>query len=906
MTINGNKLNKKKIQAMITLGLGDALVHRFIKEKSKTLTMAGVKSASNIPMQLEKRVEFIANLFGKRPHLSILSDWVLQQTGLQATVDSPEAMAKLADLGAKQADDPCFAPLWTSVLLSFIQNPDSVEINTFLGDTPKAPRITENELRLRGGSEVEYDLDAAIRLAKGEEVPISQDQFFLKYIRVLIGVVTKSFDQVNKDLADLRDDIEPSNKKSIELLEALLGRAKISNQVIGRQKICANDTLPKGIVGHDSYQVLGRMISQASPGHRFFDIFGIIHEGHVYKLGKDEAKQVFPNRGSAIVFANKTAGLAIPFGSEWVLTIRLIEGAHEHSSKYQVSSVDHKLSEVVSVRHSSSEVDAVRDAICRHMNSTCVIPVFELLDNVLIPIANFPPNFDEPIGYIEKLVSYEIDGRSLVIDALDRFSGYIDLSPPEVAIKRLFKVRSDLDCLPNITKAQVAKLAELAGQETKAGLTESSLRRARGHVDDLLASKGDIELVVNELLETPAVAQSLDTERQRILSEYKDSLDTHRQEVGSLLERKRKLENDIEALQRQHDAKANQLGDALRNMFERASGDGLKVLSDVALLSPFLGHKSGLPKPKGLPTLKASGIPAREPKTLLGGIVCYSLRHGLSQSILSHAIASSLANGLVGLFGKDAPLFQESIAGTLSGGLTATVSLSSDMFGWGDVLSAPVTTSLADSYAMSLGEFVALAQRSKLPCHISIVGANRIPLETYFPEMTAIAGPCGVGNVITWRNLEGVFTSARVVMPVFFSLVFVRGKSTFQLEAPISSEIVIINCDVSWDKRPVPDLTIKVNNTYVDTASNAWGVSIRASSSAQRGTCEFMQAFAVPKNDADVLASLGYRVGRASIAEMESEAGSMQGDLGKRYLSYLRHESNKLLSQLCESEGSNQ
>lgn len=906
MTINGNKLNKNKIQAMITLGLGDALVHRFIKEKSKTLTMAGVKSASNIPMQLEKRVEFIANLFGKRPHLSILSDWVLQQTGLQATVDSPEAMAKLADLGAKQADDPCFAPLWTSVLLSFIQNPDSVEINTFLGETPKAPRTTENEIRLRGWNDVKYDLDAAIRLAKGEEVPISQDQFFLKYIRVLIGVVTKSFDQVNKDLADLRADIEPSNKKAIELLEALLDRAKIPNQVIGRQKICAIDTLPKGIVGHDSYQVLGRMISQASPGHRFFDIFGIIHEGHVYKLGKEDAKQFFPNRGSAIIFANKTTGHVIPYGSEWVLNVSPIEGSHELSATYQVTSIEHKLSEVVSVRHGSSEVEAVRDAIGRYMNSACVIPVFELEDNVLIPIINFPPNFDEPIGSLDNLVSYEIDGRNFVIDALDGFSGYIDLSPPEVAIKRLFKVRSDLDGLPNITKAHVAKLAELAGQETKARLTESSLRRAQGHLDDLLARKDDIDLVISKLLETPAVAQSLDAERRRILSEYKDSLETHRQEVGEVLERKKKLESDIEALQKQHDAKANQLGNALRSMFERASGDGLKVLSEVALLSPFLGHKSDLPKPKGLLTLKASGIPAREPKTLLGGIVCYSLRHGLSQSLLAHAIASSLASGFVALFGKDALLYQESIAGTLSGGLTATVSLSSDMFGWGDLLSAPITTSHADNYAMSLGEFIALAQRSKLPCHISIVGANRIPLETYFPEMTAIAGPCGIGSVITWRSLEGAFTSARVVMPIFFSLVLVRGKSTFPLEDPISSEVAIINCDVSWDERTVPDLTIKVNNTYVDTASNAWGVRSRAPSSAQRWTCEFMQAFAVPTNDADVLASLGYRVGRASIADMESEAGRMQGDLGERYLSYIRHESNKLLTQLCESEGGNQ
>ena len=903
MTTNGNKLNKKKIYNMIALGLGDTLVHRFIKEKSKALTMAGVKSASNIPTKLEKRVEFIANLFGKKQHLSILIDWILQQADLQTIADTPEALAKLADPSANQADDVSLAPYWTSVLVSYIHNPCSVEINAFLGETPKTPNTTENKIGQLGGDEVKYDLDAAIRLVKGEEVQISQDQLFLKCIRLLIRVVTKSFDEVSKELAELCADIEPDNRKLIELLEALLNRAKTSDPIIGRKTICAIDTLPKDIVGHDSYQVLGRMISQPTPGHRFFDIFGLVHEGQVYKLGKDEAKQVFPNRGSAVVFANKTAGHVIPYGSEWVLTIKLIEEAHEHSSKYQVTSIDHRLSEVVSVRHKSSEVDAVRGAIGKYMNSTGVIPVFELLDKILIPMANFPSNFDEPIGYLKTLVSYELDGRSLVIDELDAFSGYIDLSPPEIAIRRLFKVRSDLAGIPSLTKAHVAKLAELAGQETKVGLTESCVRRAQGHVDDLLARKEDIELVTAELLETPAVVQLLATEKQRILSEYRDSLDSHQQEVDRLLERKKKLEDDIKALHRQQDAKANQLGDALRNMFEKASGDGLKVLSDVALLSPFLSEKTGLPKTKVLPTLKTSGSPAREPKDLLGGVVSHSLRHGLSQSMVSHAISSSLANGLVVLFGKDAPIFQESIAGTLSGGLTATISLSSDMFGWGDVLSAPVTTSLADNPAISLGEFIALAQRSKLPCHISIVGANRIPLETYFPEMKAIAGHGGIGKVIIWRNLEGAFTSARVVSPIFFSLVFVRGKSTFQLEAPISTEVSITNCDASWDKRSSPDLTVKLYKTFVDTACNGSSENICSSSYANGDICQFMQVFTVPKSEADVLTSLGYRVGRASITDLELEADSLQSDLGERYLTYVRHQSNRLLSQLCEFEG---
>jgi hypothetical protein len=900
MTTNGSKLCKGKVRAMIAHGFGDVLVHRFIKEKSKVLTMGGVKNASNIPKEGEKRIEFIANLFGKKDHLSILSSWVLQQDDLEAEIDTQEAMAKLADLNAKQADDPSLAPWWRSIFLTLMRDPDSVAINTFLGDAPSAPKKIVAKHRQEGDGEG-LDLDAAFRIAKGEAVQISKDQYFLKFISILTGIITKSFDEVSKDLAELRADSRPDTKKLVEVLEALIERASPPRHVIGRQTRSAIHSLPDGINGHDCYQVLGKMATPQIQGHRFFEIFAVIHEENVYKLTKDGAKQLFPQRGSAIIFANKLYGKAVPQWSEWVLTIKKIEDGDTHTAEYEVASIDRKLSEVIGLRHASSEADAVRDQIKRFSPTAGVIPVFELADKILIPTPNFPPNFDEPIGYLETLVTYELDGRNLVVDEISGGSGYVDLSPPEVVIRRLFKARADLDGVPKITKAQVTKLTELASQEARSGVLGSSLHRAQGHIDALLGRKQEVELAIQELLGTPIVSESLEAEKQRILSEYRDSLDSHRQELAGLQEDKKKLEKEIEAFRKQQEAQASQLGAHLRDAFEKASSDGLKVLSDVALLSPFLGGKPRLAKPKALPALKAAGTPAREPKNLLGAIVCYSIRHGLSQPVLSHAIASSLACGLVGLFGKSAPLFQQSIAGTLSGGLTATVSLSSDMFGWRDVLSAPVATSLPDAPAMNVGDFIALAQHSRLPCHVSVVGANRIPLETYFPELALIAGFGGIGNVITWRNIDEVFSSVSVLMPIFISLVFIRGKSTFQLEAPVSSELAIINCDAKWDQRVEPDPTMKISGTYVDMAGNGGYME-----NAQETASEYMQALHVPKNEADVLTSLGYRVGRASIGEMELKAGNLQGDLGERYLSYVRHEGNKFLSQLCESEGSNQ
>jgi hypothetical protein len=901
MTIKGSQRFKEKVRALVELGLGEAKVHRFIKEKSKVLTMAGVRNSSNLPRDFDRRVEFIATLFEHREHTAVLLDWIRTHADFGATIDAADAMRELSAMEPKLAIDPDNAILWRSILVSLMSEPDSVEIKAFLDGPPKKPKHVPGTPDKEGPM---GNLDEAIRVAKGEVIPDRKEGLFTTFIGGVAEIAAGNRESVEKLVSDLGASQSPVARQYASLVSALLSRS--ANVLPCRRGLEVRDTalsLPAGIAGQHQYKALGRMTSLPGAGHRFFEIFAVVHDDGVYRLDKPGAMKLFPHRGSAILFAGKAAANVVSWGSEWVLTLKLIDGSHEHTAQFEVASLDRRLGEVIPIHHKSSEPDKIRAAIGAHQLKSGMKPFFELADGYVMPVGSFPPNFDEPLGYLETLVAYELDGRKLIVDESDSFDGFIDCSPPEISVRRLFRARTELGDIPQITKAQIAKLADLAGQERKFGTIGSSIRRAQEHIDELLALKETVSSVVQDLLATPAVSESLELEKQRILTEYKGSVASQRQELDELLGKKQQVEAEIKRLNDQQEAQAGQLGKHLRDAFGKAAEDGVKVLSNVALLSPFLIGKQGVVTEDALGMAKASGTPARDPTAIFGGVVGFAHRHGLPTSVLCQAIASSIANGLICLSGAATPLFQQAIAVTLTGTLSATVSLSGDMFGWGDVLAAPVATSLPGCPAMSLGEFIVLAQRSKVPAHVSIIGANRIPPESYMAELLSVAGFRGIGNAISWRRSDGKLLSARLVMPVFFSLTFANGKATFQVSAPLSAMLPFINCDADWDPRPHRETSMQVSVTYVLMPNHGDHSNGGHSPNAEDEAAAYMKAWAVPEGDANVLARLSHRLGRASKEDLESEAGRLQGRLGERYLAYVRHEGTDLISDIFAPAG---
>ena len=786
MTSRGTGLPKGKISTLIALGLGEADVHRFLKEKHAALTLAGVKNASNVPQDINKRVAFLERLFDRQEHLNVLLNWVSTLDDLGEMTDPTKAIEEIATLDAEFSQRTRYHSPLAIYSHWLVEGP---KLKWHLGVSKTSPKKDNAQAPADKSKPRLKELDEALRIVKGETIAEPTDPVFTTFIVAITELAKGNRDATERALLKLGSESRPNGKAYAELVSTLIGsRFHSSPCPNGLEVRQAKAELPTGIEGQEHYQALGRMTNPLGPGHRFFEIFAILHERNLYKIGKAEASRLFPNRGSAIAFAAKMTGQSIPQGSEWALTIKMNDGASDQAScRFSVESIDHRLHGVLTIPHKSSEPNSIRNWISSANPGAGNIPVFELADGYLLPVTHFPPNFDEPLGYLNSLVSYEVDGRRLVVDQFGAPDGFLDCSPPAITIRRLFKARSEMVDIPKLTKTQVQKLADLAARESESGGIRSGIERAKGDVENLLAMEEELSFVVHEFLKDKNVLESLDAEKQRILAEFEKDLEGRRKEIDDLLLQEKRVVAEIKQLRAKQTALTDGLGEHLKAAFKIAADDGLGVLSTVAVLSPFLQPEQASPKQDTLNTIKAVGSPARSAKEIIGGILGLGWRYGLPQGTLCQAIAFSKANGLVGFHGKATPLFQEAISLTLAGNLSATVSLSVDMFGWGDILDAPVATSRDDLPAMSLGEFIALAQRSAVPAHVSIVGANRLPPESYFPELLAIAGFGGLGKTISWRGFDGRFYTAKLVSPIFFSFTFAYGKSTFQISNPLSN-----------------------------------------------------------------------------------------------------------------------
>ena len=72
---------------------------------------------------------------------------------------------------------------------------------------------------------------------------------------------------------------------------------------------------------------------------------------------------------------------------------------------------------------------------------------------------------------------------------------------------------------------------------------------------------------------------------------------------------------------------------------------------------------------------------------------------------------------------------------------------------------------------------------------------------------------------------------------------------------------------------------------------------------AERMASSFMTGWAVPDDEAEILAKLGYQLGRSGMAELESQANNMQGSIRDKYLAYLRNDGNEQLLEIFATSG---
>lgn len=885
-------------EIMVKAVTPDHLVFKFMQESKAALISARIPQASNPPSDPEKCFE---KLFSVHPRdwIGILLKWLMRHDMLPDVAPVPEALKSLADMPPDQWADEATRPLWQALITRLADLPDNPEILAFLSSAKDNgnSRLTPASVQSEGIEPA--DIDDALGLVRGTSSPGRPPK--LVSLSIALAFASGRHDQaLLAKLLDTRDDMPSA------LLERLArfghidaGRSDASPQNAVQVVSCRRATVSGPIDSDGSVRILGHFTNQTVQGTRFFSIFGLFRDGQWLEVTAKDASIAFPGTGSAILFPARAGAMAHPDQTDWVLDI-----ARENPSEktqYVVQQVVGRALTVCDVPHRSDHSDQVRNWVQSHSHRGAGSTLFLLQDGLgLLPRFSVQP-IENSVAAYRSIVVHQLAGKSLILSPLPAAEETYDWAPPEVLIGRLLKQQKDLEDVPRLTKAHIGRLQEsVAAEFSGLGIRRSAMRALE------LASSVELgrdlaEQVVERILQRPDIQQAIEDRKAELVGAYRMEADRIRHEIEELKAARATQEEALRRIRAQNESTTAALTKELQRAFERTTQNGFAKLAEVATLAPFLTPYAGVaptahpatPTVSALPEPTVDGSPISDAEGLIVATKLYSLYAGISSTYCQAVISAMLAAGFVSISGSRGYVLQGLVSDTLAGGNSVEVSVSGDMFSWTDLLNAPIALCRSQVAPTTLGAFLEKCQAGSIPCHVVLRGFNRVPPEAMLPELLETAGCRGVGRGVAWRGEGGVPRAVRIVAPIFFTLDFIAGQTTFPIPQPYASSVAWFNADHPWDDSSVRrDIERPLHYWIADHAShisaeNAPQPHHEESSSIVERTKRLMESLNVPLDELAELTRCAFQLGRLERQALEEAVSREAPSLRARVIRYI-------------------
>lgn len=685
----------------------------------------------------------------------------------------------------------------------------------------------------------------------------------------------------------------------------------------------------------EEYPILGVCTKQLPTGQFFIRIVAIMVNDDVIELTQDEAKRLFPTTGDATCFADQSHSHSY-VQDQFVIT-KVEHHETTKSTQFSVKGLWSMVHEVVQIPHDSTETERVTYWLQEiYETNPAVRPIFQLSDGVIIRLngditnprkANFEIPFDGFISHPAILWR----GRMLVMKPLPAPDFKYDCTPLATAIKRVFKARSELVDFPTITKAQLQMLADFVTKDGRDNSVKNSAMRAKNHLGEIFEIKELLDETVSCLLKLPEIEEQLQHEKKKILDGFKVDAEASNLEISNLRKEIKALKAEVDRKKQTIKSQSGELSREIGKAFQRASEEGVKTLANAALFSALLSSRASnlgtsdialkeISRSGGSLTVDMPQEVALTPaqnlvsiKELLRALDIKAFAQGLSLSVMKSMIAAAASTGIVGLVGSRQRVFAAALGSILAEGCACSVSISGDMFGLSDLLSAPAILPNSTSQGLSLGEFLEQQQRVDKFSFVVLRGFNRAPPESFLPELLDVAGYADGARAMGWTDRSGRIRTIRFAQPVVFVLDFVAGRSSFPLVPPLAYEIPVIDTDAEWGDEAEPDPIIKSTPSYIapsawaslagsgqDTADGAINVLTDGAKSPARRMCFAALELGMPVGEATATALLAYGIGRHDIDTLLKGTENMTGGQVSNVQSSIRSSSSGLLGRIFD------
>lgn len=832
------QLDKKRLQEMFVYGAAEGELTECLKKKRLMLISAKVRA--NAPPDHKGKAKFIAGMSDEA--LKHIKDWFRANGNFTSLPPAAEACDRLAAQefsGASAVSKKEVSALWRSVLQAFTDDTRNQIVESFLSQKPlvenetvKAKTFAAKKNRLKEAlpkkpAESEStapasdlsvitltDLDAnhavLITSAEGGLPELERPE-----VALIVGFVSAARGDVVSYYSAKQALLESSlGARFVSILDSLCEQSKkyeqihISNNVRPALHLTDVDSGDR-----DQMMIIGTRERVLENGIFFLRVLGVLVDGQVVEMSALEAREIFLENGDAIGFPN-VAGQAPQDQALGVWHVRHMDT--DKSARYSVSRFERRVYNIVELPHSKNEPDKVRIWIQHsYKPHQDIYPLFRLSDGIIIrPSRDVPDpvnfDFDVSMNAYKDLPIFVFHKQPVFAGVFPAPDFKFDCAPAQVLIKRLFKAKSKLASLPQITKVQLNDLAILAMEEATDEVLRNSLERAKGKVEALVSANSDLDDVISDLLELPPVQARIEEEIQRGEGELNDRLTKSKIEIEKLQKEKSQLQSDIKNLKGKIEREAKGLALEVRKAFDSASADGVKTLAQVAVISRALGLSTGNVVPQMLEVIPSSELIATKCfmpngtrigtiKQLDAAIMHWAHATGTSSTLMRAAIAAS-THGVIALAGQQKEELYEFLVHTLSGGVACDLSISGDMFSLSDVLNAAaVIRDEKQTKAMLLGEFLSNLGDHSGVCTVRLRGANRMPPESLLPELFDACCYPPAARRLAWIDKSGATRLLAFSAPIVFVLDFVQGRSVFPCYPPTSFDLPVVDTSLPWD-----------------------------------------------------------------------------------------------------------
>jgi hypothetical protein len=768
---------------MFLLGMEPTERNRCLHKKKLQLTAAGAR-ADNVPVKAEDQANFLSRL--TEPAMRHVREWFLEYAdfdGLPDALDACRALRTIGYEGVLIDEDP--KRLYRSVLYAYFQQRELAEIEDFLKESMR-PILA----------------DASPSLSEQTSVAAEPD------------IPSTSLNGLN-----LR------NSSSADSCSA------ISEQVAAGTPRSAKRLDEVALESSSERTVIGRITKELPNGQFFIHIEGILSDGELVQLTKDEGREIFPETGDATAFP-KTVQLT--HSTAHCLSVWRVEHrSPDKPTQFIVTEFVSHIYELIPVPHASTEPDQVRLWIQEtYTSSPHVLPVFQLADGLLVKLPHDtaePQTFDFDLalnGYRD-LASVRWQGRTIIVEKLPPAHFKYDCATLRTTAKRLLQTKSELSGITPATKATASEIAEALAKHSDPALAQSA-RRIKAHLVELFTSEEVLDSLIEDILQLPPVQNAVELEKQRIGELVRNEALASSAELRKFEAEKNKLLDEIANLKQSRKKEAANVTREIKLAFEQASKEGLKTLANTSLLRAAF-ELAGTAPAISVPPAESAGTisaPQQAPsdlvthyfpsaaaeviadtKGLAAAMAKMYWHNGLSTLMLQASLAAAASGCAIGLLGARRDTVAAAIAGVAAGATLCTVSVTGDMFGLSDLMNAPALVSHPEgTVALTLGNFIRARQAAGHPILVRLKGINRVPPEAMLPELLEASGAGKSGAALVWTARDGALHQIVLTVPLIPLVDFVQGRSVFPFAPEIAGRLALIDTDAPWGdcQEPTP------------------------------------------------------------------------------------------------------